>query len=58
MIEREIYDLLLEQLSQKDNQINSLIDQIKILSDKVDYLTRKMYGAKSEKRSKDVLMMG
>lgn len=56
MIEQKIYDLLLSQLEQKDEQIKSLtnqteelITQIKLLTEKVDYLTVKLYGAKSER---------
>ena len=63
MIEQEIYNKLLKQFLQKDEalaqkeikiselttQVLDLVDQMKILSDKIDYLTTRLYGAKSEK---------
>ncbi len=56
MKDKELITYLLEQLAKKDEQIEELIvqvndfsEQVKILLEKVDYLTRKLYGVKSEK---------
>lgn len=63
MIEQEVYNKLLERFLQKDEalaqkeikiselttQVLDLVDQMKLLSDKIDYLTGRLYGAKSEK---------
>lgn len=46
---KDLEEYFSKQLAQKDNQIQELVDQVKLLLEKVDYLTAKLYGVKSEK---------